>query len=92
MIILLKPVLTEKSMAQVAAGKYIFEVLKSANSHEIAQAVKTMYKVEVTKVNIINVKGEKKLVRGRFVSQTSPTKKAILTLKKGQKIPDFEEK
>lgn len=87
--ILLKPILSEKSLTGAASGKYVFIVASSANKHIIAEALKKIYKVDVEKVNIINLHPETKMRRGRR-SQTRGYKKAIITLKKGQKIEGFE--
>ena len=92
MRILIKPVITEKSMTDVSLGRYVFMVAKSANKPEIAKAIYDLYKVKPVKINIITKKGEEKLIRGRYPAKTKSTKKAIVTLKKGQKIPGFEEK
>lgn len=90
MIVLDKPVITEKSMAATAGGKYVFRVCDSANKHEIARDVENIYKVKVTSVNILKVQGHKRMIRGRARISVKPWKKAIVTLKKGQKIDGFE--
>ena len=91
MPILISPIMTEKSLAHVAEGRYVFEVSSKANKVSIAKAVEDLYKVNVVAVRVISVKGKKKLVRGRFESTRKDWKKAIITLKKGQKIPGYEE-
>lgn len=88
--IILKPILSEKSFAATEAGKFTFVIADDANKHEVAEVLKEIYKVDVQKVNIINVVPEDKLVRGRFQSHKKGFKKAIVTLKKGQKIEGFE--
>jgi large subunit ribosomal protein L23 len=90
--ILLSPIVTEKSMGINPDGKYIFEVNKKSNKHEVSNAVSTTYKVKVESVNIINVSGKKKNFRGKSSGRTKNYKKAIVTLVKNQKIPDFEVK
>lgn len=92
MRVLIKPVVTEKSMGKISEGKYVFVVSQRANKVQIARAIEDLYQVKVEQVNIVIAKGEEKLVRGRFKSKISPFKKAIVTLKKGEKIPGFEEK
>lgn len=87
--IILKPILSEKSLAGGVAGKYIFKVTKDANKPLIAKTIKTLYKVDAIKVNIINNHPEVKVKRGH-ITQTKAYKKAIVTLKKGQKIEGFE--
>ena len=85
-----RPLLTEKSMDMSHHGKYTFKVNKDANKIEIADAVEKIFKVNVTKVNTLNVKGKKKRV-GRFPEgKTSDWKKAIVTLAPGQTITLFE--
>jgi large subunit ribosomal protein L23 len=91
-MILIKPVVTEKSMIGVAEGRYVFVVNTQANKAEIAQAIFNLYKVKPVKVNIIYKKAEEKMVRGRYLAKIKRVKKAIITLKKGDKIPGFEEK
>lgn len=89
---LIRPVITEKAILANALGKYIFEIQSDANKAQVASAVSEMYKVEVIRVNIIHKRSEEKLIRGRFKGKTKAVKKAVVTLKKGQKIPGFEEK
>lgn len=94
MQILVEPKISEKAIGAVEQGKYIFKINPKANKIQVAQAIEELYraqKVKVTKVNIIYNPGEVKLRRGRRI-QIRPFKKAIVTLKKGQKIPGFEEK
>lgn len=87
--ILKKPVVTEKSTSLLQDNKYTFVVDPSANKTEIKQAVEKVFKVKVEKVNTMNVKGKIKRVR-RIPGRTPDTKKAIVTLKKGDKIEIFE--
>lgn len=87
--IIVRPLITEKSTAMMAEGEYVFEVAKSANKVEIAKAVKSIFKVEVERVNTINVRAKKKRV-GRFVGKTRSYKKAIVKLADGASIPFFE--
>lgn len=87
--ILRKPLITEKSTALIEDNKYTFQVDPKANKTEIKQAVENIFKVKVEKVNTMNVKGRKKRVRN-IPGMTSDTKKAIVTLKKGDKIEIFE--
>ena len=74
-----KPVITEKSMAQLEAGKYVFEVDTRAHKLLIKQAVEAVFDVKVANVNTVNVKPKAKRV-GRYTGFTSKTKKAIITL------------
>jgi large subunit ribosomal protein L23 len=77
--IIIKPVVTEKSMDLLAAGKYTFKVAKNSNKAEIARAVEELFNVQVTKVNTLNVRGRKKRM-GRFEGTTPSWKKAIVTI------------
>ena len=88
--IILKPVITERSMDNLQAGKYTFKVAKDANKSEIKKAVETLFGVEVAKVNTISVKGKVKRV-GRYVGTTSAWKKAIVTLTADSKAIEFFE-
>jgi len=90
--ILYAPIITEKAMSGVAKGCYTFKVAQEANKATVAQAISEMYKVKVERVRIIKVPAEKKLVKGRYPATIKGWKKAIVTLKKGHKIPGFEEK
>jgi large subunit ribosomal protein L23 len=86
--IVLKPIITEKSNAEMANNKYTFEVLKNANKTEIKSAIEKIYKVNVDKINTVNCKG-KKVRWGKVSGKKSDWKKAIVVLKKGQKIEDL---
>lgn len=87
--VLRRPVITEKSTALQERGKYTFEVANGANKQQIKQAVEQAFKVEVAKVNVITVPARWR-GPGRRRSLTSPWKKAVVTLKPGQKIEFFE--
>lgn len=92
MIEILAPIITEKALSQVSEGRYIFKVLVSANKVQIAKAIQDIFKVKVVKVNVIRVKDETKLSRGKYKVKIKGYKKAIVTLKKGDKISGFEAK
>ncbi len=78
---------TEKSGKQSAElGQYTFEVYPDANKHAIAQAVEETFKVTVRRVNVQNYRGKNKKGRSGLPSRTSDYKKAIVTLKAGDKI------
>lgn len=87
--VLRRPLVTEKNAALQARGKYGFEVAGEANKEQIKQAVEKAFKVTVTKVNVMIVPGKGKRVRGRRVINPS-WRKAIVTLKPGEKIEIFE--
>ena len=86
--IIIKPVISEKSMDQLADRKYTFIVAKDANKIEIADAVEKLFKVSVAKVNTINVRGKMKRM-GRYSGYTASWKKAIVTLKADSKPIEF---
>ncbi|TYO93844.1 50S ribosomal protein L23 [Desulfallas thermosapovorans] len=87
--IIKKPVVTEKSMGLVEENKYTFIVDMGANKIEIRQAVEELFNVKVDKVRTMRVKGKTKRVRNRW-GKAPDRKKAIVTLKEGQKIQLFE--
>lgn len=88
--IILKPVITEKSMLGAEAKKYTFKVAKDATKIDIARAIEEIYSVEVIKVNTINVRGKSRRY-GRFEGTTPSWKKATVTLsEKSKKIEFFE--
>jgi large subunit ribosomal protein L23 len=87
--IIKRPVVTEKMTALADERQYAFEVSKDANKIEIAKTIEVKYKVTVTSVRTVVVKGKSKLQmnkRGRFEGNTRGWKKAIVTLKEGDKI------
>ncbi|MDD6826698.1 MAG: 50S ribosomal protein L23 [Oscillospiraceae bacterium] len=86
--IIIKPIITERSMDALQTGKYTFKVDKNANKIEIAEAVEKLFDVKVAKVNTMNCNGRTKRV-GRFVGKTADWKKAIVTLKEDSKTIEF---
>ncbi len=82
---ILSPVITEKATYLSEQNKVVFQVAKDATKDEIADAVEQLFKVKVTKVNTLNVKGKTKLWRGRR-GRRADIKKAIVTLADGQSI------
>ena len=84
----LKQVLLSEKSSKLSSelGQYTFEVHSEATKHQIAQAVEKAFKVTVTRVNLMNVGGKNKRSRQGRPSMTSDYKKAIVTLKKGDKI------
>ena len=86
--VIIKPIITEDSMARLADKKYTFEVAKNASKIEIKKAVEEIFKVEVEKVNTISMKGKDKRV-GYHVGKTSEWKKAIVTLTAASKTIEF---
>lgn len=87
--VLRRPLITEKNARLQDAGKYVFEVSDAATKPQIKAAVEAAFKVTVTAVNIIRVKGKmRRMGRGLFL--TPDWKKALVTLKSGDKIELFE--
>ena len=82
---ILSPLVTEKSTNLSEQNKIVFKVPSKANKKNIKNNIEKIFKVSVTKVNIINKQNRTKLTRGRKV-KVSGFKKAIITLKKGQSI------
>ncbi|HEY5593958.1 MAG TPA: 50S ribosomal protein L23 [Nitrospiria bacterium] len=88
--ILIRPLLTEKmTELKEQQNKVCFLVNPQANKIEIKQAAEEVLKVKIDSVNIINTKGKRKRL-GRYEGKRSDLKKAILTLKKGEKLELFE--
>ena len=82
---IISPIVTEKSTNISEQNKIIFKVPSKANKKNLKKSIEKIFKVNVTKINIINKKNRIKLTRGRKV-KVSGFKKAIITLKKGQSI------
>jgi large subunit ribosomal protein L23 len=88
--IILRPIITEKSMEGVENKKYVFEVARSANKIEVRKAVEQIFGVKVKSVNTINVPGKEKRM-GVHVGKTAARKKAIVCLTEDSKpIEIFE--
>ena len=82
---ILSPFVTEKSTNLSDQNKIVFKVPSSANKNNLKKNIEKIFKVNVTKINIINKQNRKKLTRGRKI-KVPGYKKAIITLKKGQSI------
>ena len=82
---ILSPMVTEKSTNLSEQNKIVFKVPTGANKVNLKKNIEKIFKVNVTKINIINKQNRTKLTRGRKV-KVSGFKKAIITLKKGQSI------
>ena len=76
--IIIRPIITERSMASVADKKYVFEVAKDAGKVEIKNAVETAFGVKVAKVNTINVNGKAKRLGAGRLGKTRSRKKAYV--------------
>jgi large subunit ribosomal protein L23 len=86
--VILKPVISEKSMEDANKKKYTFKVATDANQTEVKRAVEEIFGVQIKKVNIMNYQGKVKRM-GRSVGRTSASKKAIVTLAEGSKEIEF---
>jgi large subunit ribosomal protein L23 len=87
--IIFRPIVTEKSVGNAQLNKYTFEVRPDANKIEIRDAIHEIFKVTVVDVNTMNMKGKPRTrhdKRGRHEGHTKDWKKAIVTLKQGDKI------
>ena len=87
--VLRRPLITEKNTTLQAQNKYAFEVAGEATKHQIEQAVEKAFKVKVTAVNVMTVPSKTRRV-GRRQVLTQSWKKAVVTLKPGDKIELFE--
>jgi large subunit ribosomal protein L23 len=86
--VLIRPIVTEATMNEIADKKYSFEVLPDASKPEIAAAVEEVFGVKVAKVNVINVKKKPKRL-GVHSGYTKSWKKAVVTLKPDSKTIEF---
>ena len=82
---IISPIVTEKSTNLSEQNKIVFKVPSNANKNNLKSNIEKIFKVTVTKVNIINKQNRTKLTRGKKI-KVSGYKKAIVTLKKGQSI------
>ena len=82
---ILSPIVTEKSTTLSDQNKIVFKVPNSANKKNLKKNIEKIFKVNVTKINIINKKSRNKITRGRKV-KVMGYKKAVITLQKGQNI------
>jgi large subunit ribosomal protein L23 len=88
--IIIRPLITEKTMSLKEENKYVFEVAKNANKTEIKNALEAIFGVKVEKVNVLNMLGKQKRV-GAHVGRRSSWKKAIVKLKDDSKSIEFFE-
>ena len=82
---IISPNITEKSTSLSEYNKIVFKVHKNANKNSIKKSIEKIFKVNVVKINTINLKGTTKMIRNKKTFK-SGYKKAIITLKKGQSI------
>jgi large subunit ribosomal protein L23 len=87
--VIIRPVVSEKSFAMIEHNRYTFEVDKRASKPEIARAVEEVFHVTVTSVNTMNVPAKSRRVRVAK-GLTRAWKKAVVSLKEGDKIEFFE--
>lgn len=87
---LLRPILSEKATHLATSGKYVFAIHPRANKTEVKKSIQQVYGVEITSVKIIKIRGKTRRY-GRTVGKTSNWKKALVTVRPGQKIPGIIE-
>ncbi|NOK61014.1 MAG: 50S ribosomal protein L23 [Chloroflexi bacterium AL-W] len=87
--VIIRPLITEKNTNLMMYNKYSFEVDRNATKPQIKHAIETIFKVNVTKVHTMNMRGKMRR-RGKNVGYTSSWKKAIVTLIEGDRIDLFE--
>ncbi len=87
--VIVRPLITEKSTMGFANATYTFEVDSRVNKYQVRDAIEKLYNVEVESVRIMNYKGKPKRY-GRFEGHSRSYKKAVVKLKEGFKIQEFE--
>ena len=87
--IIIRPIVTERSMSYLEKGRYVFVVPLKANKTQIKSAVEEIFNVKVKSVTTMRVRGKLKRM-GRHVGRTPDWKKAIVTLQPGETIELFE--
>ena len=88
--LLVKPLLSEKGMHFASIGRYVFVVKRKASKPEIKKSIQKIYSVHVEDVKIVNLPAKKR-GSGQRVGMTSAIKKAIVILRKGEKLPGIVE-
>ena len=89
--VIIRPIITERSMAGAAEKKYVFEVAPTASKIEIKKAVEEIFGVKVAKVNTMNVPGKAKRLGAARPGRTKDWKKAIVQLTEDSKTIEFFE-
>ena len=89
--IIIRPIITERSMAGAADKKYVFEVARTAGKIEIKKAIEEIFDVKVAAVNTLTVPGKEKRMGGGRPGMTKTWKKAYVTLKEDSKTIEFFE-
>lgn len=88
--IIVRPIITEKSMTGIVDKKYTFEIAKNATKIDVKNAIEEIFKVKVAKVNTVSVRGRLKR-QGRTQGYTRSWKKAVVTLTEDSKSIEFFE-
>ena len=91
--VILRPVISEKSMDESQRGKYTFAIRDGVSKIQVEAAVEEIFKVKVDAENVLTTKSKAKrggMRRSRVAGRTTPWRKAIVTLAPGQKIEFFE--
>ena len=89
--VIIRPIITERSMAGAADKKYVFEVAPGAGKIEIKKAVEEIFGVKVAKVNTLNMQGKEKRMGARPAGRRPSWKKAMVTLTADSKTIEFFE-
>ena len=84
--IIVRPLITEKNTNLMALNKYCFQVAQTANKQQIKQAIEEVFHVAVVNVHTMNVRGKLRRQRTARAGKDPDWKKAIVTLKEGDKI------
>lgn len=87
---IIKPLISEKAGTLAMAGKYIFKVNKGAPKQKIKDAIESLYKISVINVNVVNIPGKPKQSKSRRIVHRADYRKAIVTLKPGEKIEIYQ--
>jgi len=88
--IIIRPIVTEKTMRDYdSEGKVTFHIAKGTNKTEVRQAVESIFKVKVDKVNIVNVRAKKRRI-GKYSGKTNAVRKAIVKLAAGEELKLFD--
>lgn len=89
--VIIGPIISEKSIGNTASNRYTFQVTKDATKASIEKAVTEIFKVEVLEVKVINIRGKKvRFGRKRIPGKKEDKRKAVVTIKAGQKIEIFD--
>ena len=88
--VLRRPMVTEKGTRLGGENKYVFEVHRRSNKHQVKEAVEKAFNVHVVGVNVINIKGKPRRARGGRAIHAPNWRKAVVTLVAGDKIELFE--